>query len=185
MTSGARLNFVPDGRLLSYSKARLAAGVRPSWGTSVLGTCSRMSHEGDTSGMTDDSDLVAPQTVRAIEELVAAVPELKADWEEHLSFHAEPLPYAFFGDVLQFALANLRQADPEVRRRFAMAINRFSDSKDWEIENLIAVAFFEDLVSGGPGEAATLEALRPWLSQGSLAISKAFEPQGRDRRLGE
>jgi hypothetical protein len=40
---------------------------------------------------------------------------------------------------------------------------------------LVAVSFFEGLVAGGPGEAATLEALRPWLSQGSLAIAKALE----------
>jgi hypothetical protein len=132
-----------------------------------------MSPEGDIPGVTDD-DLVAPQTVRAIEELVAAVPELKADWEEHLSDHG-PLPYLFFGNVRRFALANVRQAEPEARRRFAMAINRFSDSGDWEIENLVAVSFFENLVTGGPGEAATLDALRPWLSQGSLAIAEAFE----------
>ena len=125
-------------------------------------------------GMKDEDELVAHQTVRAIEELVAAVPELKCDWEEHLSLHA-PLPYVFFGDVRRFAVGNVRHAAPELRRRFAMAINRFSDSGDWELENLVAVSFFEDLVTGRPGEAATLEALKPWLSQGSLAISKALE----------
>jgi hypothetical protein len=38
-----------------------------------------------------------------------------------------------------------------------------------------AVSFFEGLVTGGPGEVATMEALRPWLSQGSLAIATALE----------
>jgi hypothetical protein len=113
----------------------------------------------------------------AIEELVAAVPELTDEWDEHLSFHRGALPYVFMGDVRHFALTNLRQAEPELRRRFAMAINRLSDSGDWEIENLVAVTFFEGLVTDGPGESATLEALRPWLSQGSLAISKAFKSQ--------
>jgi hypothetical protein len=125
--------------------------------------------------MKDEDDLVAPQTVQAIEEFVAAVPELKAEWDEHLSFHRGALPYVFLGDVRQFAVANLRGAEPDVRRRFAMAINRLSDSGDWEIENLVAVSFFESLVGAGPGEAATLNAFRPWLSQGSLAISKAVE----------
>jgi hypothetical protein len=123
----------------------------------------------------DDDELAAPQIVRAIEELVAAVPELKGDWEEHLSFHDAPLPYVFFGEVHSFALGNVRHAAPELRRRFAMAINRFSDSGDWELQNLVAVSFFEGLVTGDPGEAATLEALRPWLSQGSLAIAQALE----------
>jgi hypothetical protein len=126
-------------------------------------------------GVKDEDKLVAPQTVRAIEELVAAVPELKADWEDHLSWESRPLPYVFFGDVRRFAVATLARAEPEVRRRFAMAINRFSDCGDWEIENLVAVSFFEDLVRGGPGEIATLEALRPWLSQRSLEIAKVFE----------
>jgi hypothetical protein len=40
-------------------------------------------------------------------------------------------------------------------------------SGDGEIENLIGVSFFENLVGGERDEAATLDALRPWLSSGS------------------
>ncbi len=57
-----------------------------------------MSPDGKPRGVRDERDLVAPQTVRAVEELIAAVPELRGAWEEQL-VDAAPLPYLFFADV--------------------------------------------------------------------------------------
>jgi len=76
----------------------------------------------------EEDDLVAPQTIRAVEGLVEAVPELREDWEEHLALNHTPLPYLFFADVKRYAIDELRRADPELRRRFAIAINRLSDA---------------------------------------------------------
>ena len=122
----------------------------------------------------DEDELVAPQTVRAVEALVAAVPELAREWDEHLAFDGGALPHMFMGDVRTFAINSLPRADAELRRRFAMAINRLSGSEDHDVVNLVAVSFFEGLVGRGPGEVAALEGLRPWLSDTSLAIARSF-----------
>jgi len=128
----------------------------------------------------DQDDLAG--TVRALDEFVRAVPELEAEWIENRSHHRGPLPHVFMHDALAFAIEHVRDADAADRRRFAVAISRLNDSGDDELENIVAVAFFEHLVGEGPREAATLDALRPWLSRGSLETVRACETWDRENR---
>lgn len=96
-------------------------------------------------------------------------------WKEHVDFHDQPLPYVFFGDVVDWAKSNLPTADEPIRRRFAMALNTLSASDDRDVWNLVGVSFFEPLVRGDERSRRTLDALRPWLSRSSLEDVSSFE----------
>jgi hypothetical protein len=122
----------------------------------------------------DTDPLASPESVAAVEAFVAAVTELRGAWLDHLDFHAEPLPYLFFGEVVEWARATLPTADDALRRRVAMAANAMSGDTDRQVWNLIGVSFFEPLVQGDQRSQEALNALRPWLSNASVQIIGAF-----------
>jgi hypothetical protein len=119
--------------------------------------------------------LASPESVAAVEAFVAAVPELRQEWLDHLDFHDQPLPYVSFGDVVEWARATLPTADDAVRRRVAMAVNAMSGDTDREVWNLVGVSFFEPLVQGDERSKVALTALRPWLDRSSVEVIAAFE----------
>lgn len=127
------------------------------------------------AGEVNTDPLASPESVAAVETFVAAVPELREAWLDHLGFHDEPLPYFFFGDVVEWARATLPTADDALRRRVAMAANAMSGDTDRQVWNLIGVSFFEPLVQGDQRSQETLNALRPWLSDASVEVIGAFE----------
>jgi hypothetical protein len=133
-----------------------------------------MTPDGDAHYVEEDR-LTSPESIGAVEAFVAALPELRGEWAEHLEFHDVPLPYVFFGDVREWASANLATADDATRRRFAMALNSMVRSGAGDVSNLVGVSFFEPLVMGDQRSQKTVEAIRPWLSRESLAVVSEFE----------
>jgi hypothetical protein len=86
---------------------------------------------------------VSREAIDAIEELVAAVPELGDVWRRHRQQYGDPLPHLFFGDVARFAIAVADGEDEELFARFAAAVERLAASDEDAVENLVLVSFVE------------------------------------------
>jgi hypothetical protein len=124
-----------------------------------------------------------PRAIAALERFLDDVPELRLGFAEHLETFGEPLPHVFFGDVTRYATETAPTANPELLSRFSGAIERMAASADEDVENIVAVSFFENLVFGDERELRALRALRPHLGAASLATVEAFE-RHRDRPPG-
>ena len=141
-----------------------------------------------------------PDPRGAFERFVERVPELQEMWRAHLADHGEPLLYVFMGEVAQYAVHEVRYAPPELRQRFARALDQLAASSDDKVHNIVGVSFFETLVLGERGHLETLDSLRPHLGPAALGMVEAFETmrdamgivtwqagdrRKRDRRRGE
>nr|WP_298719868.1 hypothetical protein [uncultured Steroidobacter sp.] len=94
-------------------------------------------------------------TIRSlIERLLAAVPDLRGVYDEHISDNDELLPHVFFGDVTRFAIENA--AAPSVASLLALLDEALADA-DEEVREVVAASFVENLV----GETAALKLMKP------------------------
>lgn len=95
---------------------------------------------------------------RFIEELLDAVPELRALYEEHMADNDSLLPHVFMGDIARFAIANA--ADPRHRPTLARLLGRLEDglrAEEEGVRELIRASFVENLL----GEHTTVKRLKP------------------------
>jgi hypothetical protein len=104
--------------------------------------------------------LASPETVKAMEDFVRAVPELEPAWRAHLEESGEPLPHTFFGDVSRFAVYVSEGGDEPLRERFSTAIEQLAASDNPDVVEVIGTSFVEDLVWGDERGVRALAHLR-------------------------
>jgi hypothetical protein len=125
-----------------------------------------------------------PGPVAAIKHFLEVVPELRAEWEEHLRDYEEPLPHVFFGDdVTRFAVRVTQSEDPAMTNRLAEALESMAASEDPDVENVVAVSFVEHFVLGDAADLELLETLKPQLGPWMLGLVTSLE-RNRDRPPG-
>lgn len=88
-----------------------------------------------------------------IERLLAAVPDLRPVYDEHISDNDDLLPHVFFGDVTRFAIENA--ATPNVANLLAVLDEGLCDA-DAEVREVVLASFVENLA----GETAALKLLK-------------------------
>ncbi len=84
--------------------------------------------------------------------LIEGVPELEAEWQDHLEFYEGPLPHLFMADVERWAerraIATSDRADAVLERVLDRVESGFAAGPD-AVRNLIAVSFLEHLPPAG------------------------------------
>jgi hypothetical protein len=99
---------------------------------------------------------------RFIEELLIAVPEVRAIYKEHMKDNDTLLPHVFMGDVTRFALQLGRSASSqEVLRKLLVLVEAGLKSNESDVANLVAVSFVENLC----GEDEAVVPLIPLLGE--------------------
>lgn len=103
------------------------------------------------------------------EQLLAAVPETRPDYDEWLRlFDGEPVPlYIILGCVLNPYLLPLldgdEDSDPESLRRIFAFLERAATSGNTRIEDAVAIAFVEHLL----GDTAVTRRTKAWRYMGN------------------
>jgi hypothetical protein len=122
--------------------------------------------------------------VASVERFLAAVPELRPAWEEHLRFYGEPLLHVYFGDdVAPFARRAAESSDIALIRHLARGLEALAASGDPDTENALAVSFVEYFVLGDAADLQALEVLKPELGPLTAAEVASYE-HFRDRPPG-
>jgi len=89
---------------------------------------------------------------RFIEELLIAVPELRAVYSIHIFDNGELLPHLFMGDVTRFVLQIAQSASSqEMLRKLLVTVEDGLRSSEPDVPNFVALSFVENLC--GEGEA--------------------------------
>jgi hypothetical protein len=101
---------------------------------------------GSGSAGENEQQVTQRPALAAIDEFVAAIPELRAALDEHLRDNDELLPHVFFGDISRFAHDLASVQDEELARRIADALERMAASPDGDVVNVIHVSFVEYFV---------------------------------------
>jgi hypothetical protein len=99
-----------------------------------------------------------------IERLLAAVPELRPIYDEHVSDNDGLLPHVFFGDVTRFAIGNA--GTPTIANLLRVLDEALSDADD-EVREVVSVSFVENLAD----EKAALKLMKPKMG---LNLRRAF-----------
>jgi hypothetical protein len=116
-----------------------------------------------------------PGPAAALEQLVERVPELRPEWETHLDDYGEALPHVFMADVARFTKGHVFTASNDLLDRLAAAVEEMAASDDPDVENVVAVSYFEWFVLGDPDELEALAELRPRLGPKSLGLVELWE----------
>ena len=105
--------------------------------------------------MSGDVDRVGTQVA---EELIAAIPEFRGQYEEHLRDNDELLLHLLTADLARFVVAAERAGDMERVDRSLAAVDRVFVSGDELTTELVAVSFVEHLgAETEPGEAEVVQ----------------------------
>jgi hypothetical protein len=105
-------------------------------------------------------------THRAVQRLVAAEPALSADLNEHAETYEQLLPHVFMGELIDRLIEWTRSGEPALARvRNVLAAMEDEYGKDFEVDELIAASFLEDLPERGEPGSDILEFLGPKLGK--------------------
>jgi hypothetical protein len=99
----------------------------------------------------------------AVREFVAAFPDVREAWNEHLRDNeGESLPHIFFDDVGRAAADIALRRDEIAARRLAEALEPMAGHPDADVQNIIEVSFVEYFVWGDDEELVQFEWLKPF-----------------------
>ena len=91
-------------------------------------------------------------------ELLAAVPEFREQYDEHLRDNDELLLHPLFANLARFAVAGQRAGDEELVDRVLAAVERLFVEGDPQTKELVAVSFVEHLgAETEPGEQSVCQ----------------------------
>jgi hypothetical protein len=106
-------------------------------------------------------------THRAIQRLVAAEPALTDELNEHLETYGELLPHVFMGELIDRLTEWIGSGQEPALARVRTVLSTLEDvyGKDYEVDELIAASFVEDLPERGEPGSGILDLLGPKLGK--------------------
>jgi hypothetical protein len=104
---------------------------------------------------------------RTIQRLVAAEPALSDDLDEHLETYGELLPHVFMGELIDRLLEWIGSGQEPALARVRTVLAALEDEygTDYEVDELIAASFVEDLPERGESGSGILDLLGPKLGK--------------------
>ncbi|MEQ7127171.1 hypothetical protein ABN034_21860 [Actinopolymorpha sp. B11F2] len=104
---------------------------------------------------------------RAIQRLVAAEPALIGELNEHLETYDELLPHVFMGELIDRLTEWIGSGQEPALARVRNVLSTLEDEygKDFEVDELIAASFLEDLPERGEPGSGILDLLGPKLGK--------------------
>jgi hypothetical protein len=81
----------------------------------------------------------------AVEQVLAAVPELRPSYDDHLREYEELLDHVFLGDVSRFVVAAQACGADDVVDRTLSTLEALLRLEDVEIRELVSVSFVENI----------------------------------------
>jgi hypothetical protein len=91
--------------------------------------------------------------------LLERVPELRANYDEHVADNGELLPHVFFGDVSRFVVARAAEGDDSAVGRCLAFLEEALDNGDELAQELVVVSFVENIA---PGDAPADDFFEGW-----------------------
>ncbi|MGH3490301.1 MAG: DUF7674 family protein [Actinopolymorphaceae bacterium] len=106
-------------------------------------------------------------THRTVQRLVAAEPALADDLNEHLETYGELLPHVFMGELIDRLVEWTGTGQEPAVARVSKVLAALEDEygKDFEVDELIAASFLEDLPERGESGSGILDLLGPKLGK--------------------